>query len=407
MAGCGSSPDSSANAGSEATPTTEGTTGITVRVGLFNIKELGVDKMSSTDEAIQAQIVAAAEILREKAPDILVLNEVDADPTGAGAEHRVGLEATTRVFADRYLAAGEDPLVYPHLFVEESNTGALSGFDLNNDGVVATAADVGERAHGDDSWGYGVYPGQYAMAILSRFPIDRENARTFRRLLWRDLPGHHIPEGWYSAEELEQVRLSSKSHWDVPIDIEGRTLRLLVSHPTPPAFDGEEDRNGRRNFDEIRLWKLYLDPARDGDSPTWLKDDQGRTGGFDALPSGDGASAFVIAGDLNAHPGSDVVYDGQSAIDQLLRHDRIQDSGPFLTSEGAIAGRSGGPPEHLERATNSFRGGLRIDYLLPSKGLEITAGGVEWPDPDRDPEGHERAVTASDHRFLWLDLHLP
>ena len=30
------------------------------------------------------------------------------------------------------------------------------------------------------------------------------------------------------------------------------------SHPTPPAFDGPEDRNGRRNHDEIRFWSDYL-----------------------------------------------------------------------------------------------------------------------------------------------------
>ena len=28
--------------------------------------------------------------------------------------------------------------------------------------------------------------------------------------------------------------------------------------PTPPAFDGEEDRNGRRNHDEIRFWVDYV-----------------------------------------------------------------------------------------------------------------------------------------------------
>ena len=32
-------------------------------------------------------------------------------------------------------------------------------------------------------------------------------------------------------------RLSSKSHWDVPLSIGGRTVHFLVSHPTPPVFD--------------------------------------------------------------------------------------------------------------------------------------------------------------------------
>ncbi len=38
----------------------------------------------------------------------------------------------------------------------------------------------------------------------------------------------------------------------------GGTVHFLVSHPTPPVFDGPEDRNGARNADEIRLWQEYL-----------------------------------------------------------------------------------------------------------------------------------------------------
>ena len=35
------------------------------------------------------------------------------------------------------------------------------------------------------------------------------------------------------------------------------TVHFLVSHPTPPVFDGPEDRNGPRNYDEIRFWADY------------------------------------------------------------------------------------------------------------------------------------------------------
>lgn len=62
---------------------------------------------------------------------------------------------------------------------------------------------------------------------------------------------------------LQVLRLSSKSHWDVPIDIplgDGVTQRvhMLLHHPTPPAFDGQEGRNLRRNHDEIRLFADYV-----------------------------------------------------------------------------------------------------------------------------------------------------
>ena len=130
---------------------------------------------------------------------------------------------------------GSPAIEFGHSFFTESNTGQPSGFDLNNDGRVQG---------GEDALGFGEFPGQYAMALLSRFPIDARHARTFRKFLWRDMPGALLPPGWYSPEELAVLPLSSKSHWDVPVRIGRTTLHLLASHPTPPAFDGPEDRNG-------------------------------------------------------------------------------------------------------------------------------------------------------------------
>ena len=66
------------------------------------------------------------------------------------------------------------------------------------------------------------------------------------------------PRDWYSPEVLRSLRLSSKSHWDLPVRIGRRTVHVLASHPTPPTFDGPEDRNGTRNHDEIRFWAEYV-----------------------------------------------------------------------------------------------------------------------------------------------------
>ena len=205
----------------------------------------------------------------------------------------------------------------------------------------------------------------------------------------RDLPGNHIPEGFYSEAALEIFRLSSKSHQDVPVRVDGTELHLLLSHPTPPVFDGEEDRNGRRNFDEIKIWAEYLSGS------DALVDDAGRRGGYDA------GAPFVVLGDLNAHPGAtDTTYDGTVAILQLLQHPRIQDPAGVVVSSGA--------PEELPDATTSFGGrGARIDYVLPSADLEVLDGGVFWPSPTDDPEGARLAEEASDHRLVWLDIRLP
>jgi hypothetical protein len=276
------------------------------------------------------------------------------------------------------------------VYVAPSNTGVLSGLDLNGDGIVATPADVGTRVHGDDSFGFGNYPGQYGMAVLSRFPIDTLGVRTFQLFRWRDLPGNHMPGGFFSDSARAVLRLSSKSHWDVPIVMDRDTLHLLVSHPTPPVFDGPEDRNGRRNFDEIGFWARYLDGA------DALHDDRGRSGG---LPD---HALFVLAGDLNAAPeGGDAALGDTTAISQLLGHERVRD------------------PEMLRGvATATFSGGVRVDYVLPSEGLEIVAGGVFGSPSGEAASGTPASSTrespseaalgraASDHRLVWLDLRL-
>jgi 3-phytase len=247
-----------------------------VRFATFNASlnrsfagELISDLATPDDE----QARAAAEIIQRVNPDVLLINEFDFDAGGAAIE----------LFQSNYLSLsqnGADPVHYPYVFVAPSNTGLASGFDLNNDGAIALDPNTG--GYGDDSLGFGSFAGQYGMVLLSKWPIDEESARTFQRFLWQEMPRALLPidpgtgEPWYSPEELEVLRLSSKSHWDVPIEIGGKVVHVLASHPTPPTFDGQEDRNGRRNHDEMRFWADYVHPGRSG----YVVDDNGRTGGL-------------------------------------------------------------------------------------------------------------------------------
>lgn len=360
---------------------------VSLRVATFNIWELGRDKLDRQNaEGVydHPQLKSAAEIIQRIRPDVLLLNEIDFDE---GREN-------ARLFVDRFLKvsqSGREPIDYPHIFFEPSNTGVPSGHDLDNDGKTDGPA---------DGYGFGRYPGQYAMALLSQWPIDSGNARTFQHLLWRDMPGHLIPDGsdgrpeWYSAEELEILRLSSKSHWDVPVRIGSATLHVLASHPTPPVFDGDEDRNGRRNFDEVRLWADYL---TGGERAAYLVDDSGVRG---ALPSD---ADFVILGDLNADPfNREAVYFDRTSISQLLEHPRVQDPRQQSAGGAAVEQAYDGPPE-LRTAPYG-----RIDYVLPSRSLEVLDSGVFWPGSE-DPlrrlvSGDERA---SDHALVWVDLGVP
>ena len=339
------------------------------------------------------QLKAAAEIIRTINPDVLVINEIDHDIDALLEGKDISLNAHR--FMDSYLDQGENPFTYPFMYVAACNTGILAGKDLDNNGKIATKADRGSRDYGGDCYGYGSYPGQYSMAILSRYPLLQDKARTFQKFLWKDLPDNLIPAEWYSSDELEIFRLSSKSHWDIPVKIGEKTIHMLISHPTPPAFDGMEDRNGRRNYDEIRMWVHYIN------NDSVMVDDLGIRGGLAESES------FIIAGDLNAAPNGDALETGQRSIDQLLNHPRIIDCGDLLVSAGALDGRQSGPPKYHERRTTDWGGrGLRIDHLLPGKDLKPVRGGVYWPDATDDPEGAALAEKASDHRLIWLDFDM-
>lgn len=368
----------------------------TVRIAVFNIRVLSTAKIlevDSTGKGINPQLIAAAEIIQRVRPDILLLNELWHDY--ATVAQGGGLDENARRFVRAYLNRGDAAIDYPYTFAAPCNTGKLSGFDLNGDGVTATPADTGTAPYADDSWGWGMRPGEFSIGVLSRYPIDAAHARTFRTFLWKDLPGNHMPQGFYPAAAVARMPLSSKSHWDLPVRVGTAVIHVFASVPTPGIFDGPEDRNGRRNFDEIRFWTRYID----GDSAIY--DDSGQRGGFD------GNAPFVIVGDLNAYAGQDTRFEGKAAIAQLLEHARVQDTGAWMTSSGALMGAMPGPPDFPERRT-LIAGDFvqRFDYVLPSRNLKVVGGGVYWPSASEDSVGALRADAASDHRLGWVDVRL-
>ncbi|WP_148612711.1 endonuclease/exonuclease/phosphatase family protein [Nocardioides rubriscoriae] len=347
-----------------------------------------VTDLSTPDDA---QAAAVAEIIQRTRPDVLLLNEFDYVPDGTAVD----------LFRDNYLARAHDgaaPIDYPYAYVAPSNTGVPTGLDLDDNGTVGG---------GNDAYGFGDFEGQYGMVVLSKYPIRTQQVRTFRLFRWADMPGNLIPTDFYTPEEQAALRLSSKSHWDLPIRIGHRTVHFLVSHPTPPTFDGPEDRNGRRNHDEIRFWSDYV---TGGAAARYVYDDHGRRGGL-----AQGAS-FVISGDQNADP-----LDGDSvaaAVDQLLDNPRVVD--PLPTSAGgpeaavlqggANATHRGDPRFDTADFNDSpAPGNLRADYVLPSRrGLQVRDAGIFWP-VSSDPLSRLTGsfpFPSSDHRTVWVDLDL-
>jgi endonuclease/exonuclease/phosphatase family metal-dependent hydrolase len=368
----------------------------TVRVATFNCS-LNRDKagelLKDLSGGSNKQAQKVARVLRTVKPDIVLLNEFDFSEDNKAV--KCFLEEYVNATADW---AAEEPILYPYFFTAPVNTGVPSGRDLDHDGKTNGPG---------DAIGFGKFPGQYGMVLLSQFPIETNDVRTFQKLLWKSMPDALLPPSgkddntnWYDEEDLNLLRLSSKSHWDVPVNIDGQILHLLTSHPTPPAFDGPEDRNGRRNHDEIRLWAEYLS---DGEK-SWLIDDQQRSG---TLPND---ASFIILGDQNADPNDGASY--QVAINQLLKHPRIN-AELTPSSEGGIEAakaHGGKNSEHKgdhSHDTADFNdrgvGNLRADYVLPSKNLNATAAGIFWP-LSTDPGA--KVADCSDHRLVWIDLKL-
>ena len=368
-----------------------------LRIATFNVSmealnyvpyKRGVEPHVTGNELNQAlknnnqQIRNIAEIIQRVNPDIILLNEFDR----TNDDHK-----TLLTFLKKYLKVSQQnqtPINFPYFYRGKVNTGVKTPFDLNHNGVK------GETPQ--DTYGFGYFPGHFAMALLSKYPIETKEIRTFRLFKWKDMPNAlqtidpKTQQPWYSKAAWQGFRLSSKSHWDIPVKVHDHIIHVLASHPTPPVFDGKEDRNGKRNHDEIRFWHDYITPNQSD----YIYDDNHHFGGLaHAL-----TQQFVILGDQNAsNVEGDAIYSG---ISSLLNSPLIQDAKP--SSLGGEQQAKNNPNGKYHTA----HWGMRADYILPSKnGWKITQSGIFWPTKhDQAFRLIKNRSASSDHRLVWLDL---
>ncbi|SFR46157.1 Endonuclease/Exonuclease/phosphatase family protein [Yoonia tamlensis] len=281
------------------------------------------------------QITAIAQVIRATAPDVLVLTDFDYDHDG------IALAAFAQLLGPEYV----------HQFAGPSNAGLPTGLDLDGDN---------RRGDARDAQGYGEFAGDGAIAVLSRWPLGA--VTDYSPLRWRDLPGATLPP---MTDQVAAVqRLSSTSHWVVPVLLPDGPLNLFAFAATPPVFDGPEDRNGLRNRDELRLWTAVLD------------------GGLGQVPAD-----FVIAGNANLDP---LAGDGlRDAMAAFLADQRLQDP----LAEIATAAWSDRPE----------LGELRVSYVLPVQSWRVVDAGVQRPPPD-DPSLDDRSLGAGPHWLVWVDI---
>jgi hypothetical protein len=316
-----------------------------------------------------------------------------------------------KILLNEYFKKPQNPKLQPdacdfgYYYTAAVNTGVNSGLDLNLNG---------RNTDSDDGWGYGAFPGQYGMAVYSKYPISDSAVRSFQMFKWSDMPNAKRPklvdkatgaETFFHSDAVwKQLRLSSKSHWDVPIKIGESTLHVIASHPTPPVFDGPEDRNGCRNHDEIRLIQDYVEGTAEAG---YIVDDKGEAGPLVL------SAPFVIMGDLNSDPndGSGIA---QGIID-LLSSKRVAANFVPESKGGVEASKlqgkanekhKGNPANDTGDFNDNSAGNLRIDFVLPSSNCKIVGGGVFWPTADQLKVIDPKLVDASDHHLVWLDIQL-
>lgn len=392
--------------------------------------QLTKEEKEIAERIIQIRNIAA--IIQHNRPDILLLNEFNNDGNGS--------KYTMELFQKNYLSysqslnsvdGGEmqEPITYPFLESFATNTGLKSGMDLDNNGKIDDSP--------NDMFGFGYYHGHYAFGLMSKYQIDNSNIRTFQNFLWKDMKendgitpvsipkitanenDNKIPQGmktgddWFTQDEWNKIRLSSKNHVDVPIKINNQTIHVLISHPTPPAFDTVTETNILRNRYEILFWKHYIE------NKEFIYDDNGKKGGIDGQNE-----KFVIMGDMNAD-NFQSTNDPKTriGITDLISSKYVNKEyayGKWVpTSIGAkedVTSKGDYKYNHEKPESRTSVFGLRVDWTLPSQNLNIYDTGVFWAgalekgrllfnDKRIGKYGNSKEIS-SDHRLVWTSFKL-
>ncbi|MBI5025702.1 MAG: endonuclease/exonuclease/phosphatase family protein, partial [Nitrospirae bacterium] len=221
-----------------------------IRFGHFNIRDLTVGKLLESEHP---QVLSASAIIKKLRPDVLSINEIETRPEAP------------RLFLENFLQRGDAPLHYPYHYIGPTNSGVSTGlpqpFDLK---------------------GFGLFEGQYGIALFSWFPILKEGIRSFEGFPWRALSGGLSCLGEQAGEVHESFPLFSTNLLDVPLSIEGRVVHAILLHASIPV---RGFLNKERNGDQLNFLNEYI---------------SGR-----ALPNVEPFKVmepFVVIGDLNSDP---------------------------------------------------------------------------------------------------------
>ncbi|WP_161966128.1 endonuclease/exonuclease/phosphatase family protein, partial [Steroidobacter cummioxidans] len=218
-------------------------------------------------------------------------------------------------------------------------------------------------AHADDV-NFGTLPGQISSGGVFKHKILDQ--KIYTDLLWQDF-NPNVDFGRFKtpggADFPEKMKLFDKSFSDITIDVEGKSLHIILLHATPSYhFGNPKSINGFRNAEQLRFLEWYVSGETDyavdmlGIRP--LKDDD----------------YYMIVGDLN------VDVNNQASEGSGVLRSVIGKATSWIHPE-KIAFTTEAP--HFR--PNPLR--LVLDYIIVSKNIDVLQGKVIHPNFDRGELG--------------------
>ncbi|EQC49786.1 endonuclease/exonuclease/phosphatase family protein [Bacteriovorax sp. DB6_IX] len=319
----------------------------TVNVVHWNIKELTTQKLHQDNK----QLNAVKDILGEFKYNLLSINELQYDlPNVPKRDYRTkGRNA--EVFAK---SLKMEPMEHAISF-NQANTGNKA---KKFKGQYLTKMTKQARKLADQD-NFGLFPGQYSTALISKFPIKEEVI--IKDLKWREFNknvkfskfrrpnGRRIPTG---------LELFDKTFTDSIIEIEGKEVHVITLHATPAFhFGNRRSPNYERNRDQLRFLEWYLTGGTDIPVKLPKKYSHIKPLNKDAI--------FIAMGDWNTS-----IYannKGSEVLRRLFKSVNLWMEKPIHT--------------HENQNFSAKRLKLTLDYIA-YRGLKLVDAGIYYPNEE-------------------------
>lgn len=319
-----------------------------IEVVHWNIKELDTQKLAEDNE----QLEAVKNILDEYNFDLLSINELQYDKKGIPDQ----FYSSEGKNAEKLLTKLDKETMDYAISFHQANTGNKA--KKNSKGKYLTKMNRQARKLADQD-NFGIFPGQYSTALISRFPIKHEVV--IKDLKWRefnrkiDLSKYKRPNGRRIPTGLE---LFDKTFNDTIIEVNGQEVHIITLHTVPSYhFGNKKSPNYKRNSDQLRFLEWYLTGGTD--IPVQLPE---RYKNIKPLPP---TAKFIALGDWNTS-----IYEnneGSQVLRRLFKQVKLWIERPAHTHETQHFGKK--------------RLKLTLDYIA-YRGLNILDAGIHYPKED-------------------------